>query len=136
MLSGSISTDLLYVESQPFCSITFEHLNTCVILPVWQNIIMYMYIYIHIIFTTVDLIAHNILTIICQSLQYPKPFDFSCYCNAESKVKDIIGNNFEFFDSEWTNEANLQDLMSHRLSIPHNNAMRLDPNLTRKNYPR
>ncbi|XP_061190679.1 uncharacterized protein LOC133198657 [Saccostrea echinata] len=53
-----------------------------------------------------------------------------------TKVRDMMEVDFVFFDEERTQNANLVDVLAHRIGSPEHNFLRLDSSLTRADLPK
>ncbi|KAL8567135.1 hypothetical protein ACOMHN_033037 [Nucella lapillus] len=61
-----------------------------------------------------------------------KVMDESGTYNLSTPVRDILGPHFRFEDDLRTQQATVEDLLSHKMAIPSNSRMRFDSSLTRR----
>ncbi|KAL8566271.1 hypothetical protein ACOMHN_056843 [Nucella lapillus] len=53
--------------------------------------------------------------------------------NLSTKVREIMGDDFELGDHVRTKESTVEDVLSHKMAIPSNNRLRFNNNITRAN---
>ncbi|XP_061190245.1 uncharacterized protein LOC133198116 [Saccostrea echinata] len=53
-----------------------------------------------------------------------------------TNIREMMEGGFVFFDKERTQNANLVDILAHRMGNPEHDFLRLDPSITRADLPR